>query len=126
MGVHTVRLPGPIQLAPWFDADANGGTDSHAHCKRNSVWPDFIMESVDSNVGIARTRNIYIKISKSQKRWTYRPLWQHTVHLRVFHDQQDSQWRERASRIAFWMPGSMGTPVFRQKELALSSIQRRV
>jgi len=26
----------------------------------------------------------YWNLSKSQKRWTYKPLWQHTVHLRVF------------------------------------------
>ena len=48
----------------------------------------LIIESVDSNVGIARTRNIwqYIKISPNLKNGELiaKPLWQHTVHLRVF------------------------------------------
>jgi len=58
-------------------------THALMHASRYSCC---IIESVDSNVGIARTRNIwqYIKISRSQKRSTYTPLWQYTVHLRVF------------------------------------------
>jgi len=40
-------------------------------------------ESVDSIVGIARMHNTK-NLSKSPKKVTYKPLQQHTVHLRVF------------------------------------------
>ena len=60
-----------------------------------------IIESVDSNVGIARTRNIwqYIKISPNLKNGELISLYDNILFIfECFHDQQDSQWREKASR----------------------------
>ena len=60
-----------------------------------------IIESVDSNVGIARTRNIlqYIKISPNLKNGELISLYDNVLFIfECFHDQQDSQWREKASR----------------------------
>ena len=62
--------------------------------------PDII-ESVDSNVGIARTRNIwqYIKISPNLKNGELISLYDNILFIfECFHDQQDSQWRKKASR----------------------------
>ena len=60
-----------------------------------------IIESVDSNVGIAQTRNIwqYIKISLNLKSGELISLYDNILFIfECFHDQQDSQWREKASR----------------------------
>ena len=61
----------------------------------------IVIESVDSNVGIARTRNIwqYIKISPNLKNGELISLYDNILFIfECFHDQQDSQWREKASR----------------------------
>ena len=60
-----------------------------------------IMESVDSNVGIARTRNIwqYIKISPNLKNGELISLYDSILFIfECFHGQQDSRWHEKASR----------------------------
>ena len=59
-----------------------------------------IIESVDSNVGIARTRNIwpYIKISPNLKNGELISLYDNILFIfECFHDQPDSQWHEKAS-----------------------------
>ena len=63
--------------------------------------PDIIIESVDSNVGIARTRSIwqYIKISPNLKNGELISFYDNILFIfECFHDQQDSQWREKASQ----------------------------
>jgi len=65
------------------------------------VVSDTIIESVDSNVGIARTRNIwqYIKISPYLKNSELIGLYDNILFIfEYFHDQQDSQWREKTSQ----------------------------
>ena len=62
---------------------------------------NIIIESVDSNVGIARTRNIWqcIKISPNLKNGELISLYDYVLFIfECFHDQQVSQWREKASR----------------------------
>jgi len=59
------------------------------------------IESVDSNVGIARTRNIwqYIKISPNLNNGELILLYDNILFIfECFNDQQDSQWHERALR----------------------------
>ena len=59
-----------------------------------------IIESVDSNVGIARTRNIwqYIKISPNLKNGMLISHNNVPFIVKCFHDQQVSQWCKKASR----------------------------
>jgi len=59
-----------------------------------------IIESVDSNVGIAWTCNTwqYIKISPNLKNGELISLYDNVLFVfECFHDQQDSQWCEKAS-----------------------------
>jgi len=61
----------------------------------------IIIESVDSNVGIARTRNIwqYIKISPNLKNSKLISFYDNVLFIfECYHDQQNSQWREKALR----------------------------
>ena len=81
-----------------------------------------IIESVDSNVGIARTRNIwqYKKISQNLKNGELISLYDNIVFIfECFHDWQDSQWHEKASRRYQTRNSQNGPNVF------LSSFFRR-
>jgi len=72
----------------------------YIYSKVKTWWVGYIIESVDSNVGIARTRNIwqYIKISPNLKNGELVSLYDNVPFIfECFHDQQDSQWREKAS-----------------------------
>jgi len=63
-----------------------------------SDMTDFIIESVDSNVGIARTRNLTIP-KKSLKNGKLISLYNNVPFIfKCFNDQQHSQQREKTSR----------------------------
>ena len=70
-------------------------------CNYDRLDYRVIIESVDSNVGISRTRNIwqYIKIPPNLKNGELISLYDNILFIfECFHDQKDSQWREKASR----------------------------
>ena len=93
------------------------------HSKLKVSWW-VIIESVDSNVGIARTRNIwqYIKISPNLKNGELISLYDNVLSIfECFHDQQDSQWPEKASRKYPTKQRQNGQIVFLSSSFFLSS-----